>query len=279
MLNGQAMSQKPTSDVKHPPIRSYGRRWTKGLRNTRAEAMDRLLPLISIALPATPHPNLLPQGEKERSYSPSPPAGSTTPARVVDGRGEGGQIDPHSFFDAKVKEVWFEIGFGNGEHILHQAINNPEIGLIGCEPFMNGVAALCVGLDKNKVKNVRLWPDDARMLMGRIKPASLDRLFLLHPDPWPKTRHHKRRFIQTETLDEIARLLKPGAEFRMATDHAELATWLLEKTYFHPAFSWMATNANDWRTPPADWPETRYGQKGVKQGRPPVYFIFRRKPD
>lgn len=268
-------SQKPNSDVKksgakgvkHPPIRSYGRRRTKGLRNKRAEAMDEVLPKLQIVLPATPHPSLLPQGEKERS--PSPPAG--------EGWGEGAYIDPHSFFDTKVKEVWLEIGFGNGEHILHQAVKNPNIGLIGCEPFMNGVAALCVGIGEKKVDNIRLWADDARLLMERIKTGSLDRLFLLHPDPWPKTRHHKRRFIQKETLDEIARLLKPGAEFRMATDHADLATWLLEKTYVHPAFTWTATTANDWRIPPADWPETRYGQKGVKQGRPPVYFIFRRK--
>ena len=241
MLNGQAMSQKPTSDAKIP-IRTYGRRRTKGLRNTRADAMDEVLPRVQPKLP------------------------------------EGDALfDPASFFDTKVKEVWFEIGFGNGEHILHQAVNNPDVGLIGCEPFMNGVAALCVGIDEKKVMNIRIWPDDARMLMTRFKPGSLDRLFLLHPDPWPKTRHHKRRFVQTETLDEIARLLKPGAEFRMATDHPELATWLLDKTYAHPAFTWTANAADDWRTPPADWPETRYGQKGVKQGRPPVYFSFRRK--
>jgi tRNA (guanine-N7-)-methyltransferase len=244
------MSPKPTSDVKRH-IRSYGRRKTKGLRATRADAMDDVLPRVQLELP------------KE----PSPP-----------GRGQGeGLLNPHSFFDTKVKQVWFEIGFGNGEHILHQALNNPDVGLIGCEPFMNGVAALCVGISEKNIKNIRIWPEDARLLMERLKPKSLDRLFLLHPDPWPKNRHHKRRFIQTETLDEIARLLKPGAEFRMATDHPELATWLLEKTHFHPAFTWSATSAADWRTPPADWPETRYGQKGVKQGRPPVYFSFRRK--
>ena len=234
------MSQKPTSDAKIL-IRSFGRRRTKGLRATRAGAMDNVLPRVQISLP----------------------------------EGDEG-IDPRSFFDSKVKEVWLEIGFGNGEHILHQALNNPEVGIIGCEPFMNGVAALCVGLGEKDVKNVRLWPDDARLLMEKLKPGTFDRLFLLHPDPWPKTRHHKRRFVQKETLDQIAQLLKPKAEFRMATDHPELATWLLEKTYFHPAFKWSATSADDWRNPPADWPETRYGQKGVRQGRPPVYFSFRR---
>lgn len=229
-------------DNKHPLIRSYGRRWSKGLRPTRAEAMDTVLPRMQIALPEGDAP-----------------------------------VDPRSFFDTPVREVWFEIGFGNGEHVLHQALSNPEIGLIGCEPFMNGVAALCVGLGEKKVENVRIWPDDARLLMARFKPCSLDRLFLLHPDPWPKTRHHKRRFLQAETLNEIADLLKPGAEFRMATDHPQLAAWLLEKTYHHPDFVWMAKEAGDWRTPPADWPATRYREKGLRQGRPPVFFIFKRK--
>jgi tRNA (guanine-N7-)-methyltransferase len=223
-------------------IRSYGRRRTKGLRPTRVHAQEEVLPQVAITLPR-----------------------------------EGERVDPASFFSKEnpVKAIWFEIGFGNGEHLLQLAMNNPDIGFIGCEPFINGVAALCVGIRENNVKNIRIWPDDARMLMARLKDHSLDRLFLLHPDPWPKTRHHKRRFVQTETLDQIAKLLKPGAEFRMATDHPELAAWLLEKTYFHPAFTWLATCADDWRKPPADWPETRYGQKGLKQGRPPVYFRFR----
>lgn len=186
-------------------------------------------------------------------------------------------LDPRTFFAFPAEEIWFEVGFGNGEHLLYQALRHPDIGFIGCEPFMNGVSALCVGIKENNLKNIRIWPEDARLLMEALNPASLDRLFLLHPDPWPKMRHHKRRFIQTETLDEIARLLKPGAEFRMATDHTDLAAWLLEKTYGHPGFAWLATCAEDWRKPPDDWPETRYGQKGLGQGRPPVYFRFRRR--
>ncbi|MFH1159047.1 MAG: tRNA (guanine(46)-N(7))-methyltransferase TrmB [Pseudomonadota bacterium] len=229
--------------IKSIPIRTYGRRRAKGLRPTRASAMDGVLPQMKISLP---------EGD--------------------------GFIDPQSFFDFPAKEIWFEIGFGNGEHLLHQAMNNPDVGFIGCEPFINGVSALCVGIREKNLNNIRIWPDDARMLMDRIKPQSLDRLFLLHPDPWPKNRHHKRRFLQTETLDRLAQLLKPGAEFRLATDHPELAVWLLEKAYFHPAFAWCATCADDWRKPPPDWPETRYGQKGVEQGRPPVYFDFRRVP-
>ncbi|MBI3441280.1 MAG: tRNA (guanosine(46)-N7)-methyltransferase TrmB [Proteobacteria bacterium] len=235
------MSQKPTSGAKKPLIRSYGRRRTKGLRPIRTNAINNVLPSVNIVLP-------------DDSVS----------------------VDPQSLFDLSVKNVWFEIGFGNGEHLLHQAIRHPEIGFIGCEPFINGVSALCVGIRENNVSNIRIWPEDARILMERFKPQTLDRLFLLHPDPWPKSRHHKRRFVQTETLDEMARLLKPGAELRMATDHRDLAIWLLDKTCFHSAFKWLATSADDWRHPPDDWPETRYGQKGVKAGRPPVYFSFQR---
>lgn len=224
------------------PIRSYGRRRTKGLRATRAGAMEVVLPQVRLSLP---------DGE--------------------------GMLDPRSFFNTPVREVWFEIGFGNGEHLLHHAENNPDIGLIGCEPFMNGVSALCVGIQEKKLTNIRIWPDDARMVMDRLKPLSLDRLFLLHPDPWPKNRHHKRRFIQAEMLDQLAGLLKPGAEFRMVTDHADLASWLLDKTYFHPAFQWQAAGPENWRKAPVDCPKTRYGEKGLIQGRPPVYLNFCRK--
>ena len=228
--------------IKDIPVRTYGRRHAKKLRATRAGAMEAVLPQVKISLP------------------------------------EGEGIDPKSFFNFPVKEIWFEIGFGGGEHLLHQAINNPDIGFIGCEPFINGVSALCVGIGEKNIRNIRVWPDDARMLMERFAPQSLDRLFLLHPDPWPKTRHHKRRFLQTETLDQLAQLLKLGAEFRMATDHPELAVWLLEKMYFHSAFEWCAVSADDWRKPSMDCLETRYCQKGMAQGRPPVYFTFRRMP-
>lgn len=229
--------------IKSTSVRTYGRRHAKKLRAARAGAMEAILPQVKISLP---------EGK--------------------------GFVDPKSFFDFPVKEIWFEIGFGSGEHLLHQAVNNPDIGFIGCEPFINGVSALCVGIGEKNIQNIRVWPDDARMLMDRFAPQSLDRLFLLHPDPWPKTRHHKRRFLQTETLDQLAQLLKPGAEFRMATDHPELAVWLLEKMYFHSAFTWCAASSDDWRKSPSDCPETRYGQKGMAQGRPPVYFTFRRMP-
>lgn len=245
------MSPKPTSDAKKDiPIRSYGRRRGRGMKASGADALESVLPALSVMLPA----------------------------------GEEG-LDPSALFDFAVENVWLEIGFGKGEHLLHQAQENPGIGLIGCEPFVNGVAALCAGIAAQKLGNIRVWPDDARLLMARLRPQSLGRIFLLHPDPWPKTRHHKRRFLQTEILDQMARLLKPGGELRMATDHAALAAWLMEKAYFHPAFEWTARSAADWRMPPADGqqtrpaagPQTRYGQKGLKQGRPPVYLNFCRK--
>ncbi len=177
--------------------------------------------------------------------------------------------DPASLFPTS-KQLWLEIGFGNGEHLLRLAQENLDIGLIGCEPYINGVSALCRDIKETGMRNIRIWPDDARVFMARLTDASIDRLFLLHPDPWPKARHHKRRFLQTETLDEVARLLKPGAEFHMATDHEELAIWIEEKTAAHSAFTLLSKEAKA-------QPETRYGQKGVRQGRPSLTFIYTRK--
>jgi tRNA (guanine-N7-)-methyltransferase len=250
------MSQKPISDAKPHLIRSYGRRKSKGMRPARVSALDEILSRVSILPSACPRAGGDPVDVAART-GPLPSQGHEC-------------VEPRSFFNFPVKQVWLEIGFGNGEHLLQQALDNPDIGMIGCEPFINGVAALCVAIKANHVENIRIWPDDARLLMEKIKPESLDRLFLLHPDPWPKTRHHKRRFVQTETLDEFARLLKSGAEFRTATDHSDLAAWMLGKLNAHPAFRQNAAGMED-------GPETRYGQKGLKQGRPPVYLSFQRK--
>lgn len=231
------MSQKPNSADKKP-IRSFGRRKSKNLRPTRERSYAEILPQMQIVLPE----------------------GTT-------------KIDPSGFFSFQAKEIHFEIGFGNGEHLAAQALKHPEIGFIGCEPFMNGVAALCVTIKEENIQNIRLWPDDARLLMARLKDSSLDRLYLLHPDPWPKTRHHKRRFVQPETLDDIHRLLKNQGEFRTATDHSALAAWMLEKTYFHQGFDWTAREAQDWRAPPETL-QTRYQAKGLKAGRPPIFLNF-----
>ena len=234
------------------PLRSYGRRKGKTLRSARTSAIENVLPEVKILLPI---PLSRPAGE------------GITVSTSAEQEKKKDKLNPQSFFPFPVREVWFEIGFGNGEHLLHHALANPDIGMIGCEPFINGVAALCVQIGEQNVKNIRIWPDDARLLMAQMEDHSLDRLFLLHPDPWPKKRHHKRRFIQKESLDEIHRLLKPGAEFRMATDHPDLAAWMLEKTTAHPGFTQSAPSASD-------WPETRYQQKGLTAGRPPVYLSF-----
>jgi tRNA (guanine-N7-)-methyltransferase len=220
----------------------YGRRKGKKLRTRQQEAFDTLLPAMRIAV-----------SEADAA------------------------TNPENFFSKPVQQVWLEIGFGMGEHLVWHAAQNPDIGMIGCEPFLNGIASLCLQAQEQSLDNIRLWPEDARLFMRKLKPASIDRCFIINSDPWPKTRHHKRRFIQTETLDELARLLKPGAELRMATDHAGLAGWLVEKTYFHPAFEWTAKSAADWRTRPDDLPETKFQNKGLKAGRPTVFLNFRRK--
>jgi tRNA (guanine-N7-)-methyltransferase len=184
--------------------------------------------------------------------------------------------DPKSFFDFHVREVWFEVGFGSGEHLIHHALQNPDIGMVGCEPFINGVAALCKDIKAQGVKNIRIFNDDARLFMPNIIDGGFDRAFVLNSDPWPKKRHIKRRFIQKETLDEIHRLLKPGAEFRMSSDHPILAAWQLEQAYFHGGFEWLAKDAANWRERPADFPQTRYQHKGLTQGRPTVFLNFRK---
>lgn len=176
----------------------------------------------------------------------------------------------------QTKKIALEIGFGDGKHLLHQAMQNPDIGYIGCEPFINGVALLCADIKDHNIKNIRIWPDDARLLMAMLPDQCLDTCYLLNSDPWPKNRHSKRRFVQTETLDDIRRLLKPGALFRMSSDHPVLAAWQLEKTYLHGGFTWNATSAADWRNRPADFPETRYQQKGVVEGRDTVFLNFTR---
>ncbi len=182
-------------------------------------------------------------------------------------------IAPSSFFDdPQITEYWLEIGFGNGEHLAEQAKRHPHIGMIGCEPFINGVSKLLTTIEEEGIENIRIWPDDARVLMDALQKQSFQKCFVLHPDPWPKKRHHKRRFIQTETLGRFSELMLPNAELRMATDDAELANWMLEKTWRHPAFTWQAQTADDWRIRPDDWPETRYGQKQL--AGQPVYFRF-----
>lgn len=187
-------------------------------------------------------------------------------------------ISPSSLFDHPVDQVWLEIGFGGGEHLVAQALANPNVGLIGCEPFINGVAKLLAEVESKQLTNVRIHHNDARDVLERLEDASLDRVFLLFPDPWHKKRHHKRRFVSAETLDQLARIMKDGAEFRVATDIKNYSRWTLREVRDHGVFEWQAECADDWRVRPDDWPGTRYEAKAGREGRVPVYLTFRRKP-
>jgi tRNA (guanine-N7-)-methyltransferase len=174
-------------------------------------------------------------------------------------------------FPNNVREYWLEVGFGAGEHLYQLAGDNPDIGLIGAEPYEMGVAKLLTKLAAQTRANIRIYEGDGRDIIAALPDASLSRFFLLFPDPWPKTRHHKRRFLQMEMLDELARVMRPGAELRFATDDKSYLPYALERLMAHPAFEWSAQG-------PADWPPTRYEAKAIKG--PPSYLAWlRRRPD
>jgi tRNA (guanine-N7-)-methyltransferase len=187
-----------------------------------------------------------------------------------------GALDPAALFDAP-RAVWLEIGFGAGEHLAAQARMHSDVGIIGCEAYVNGVAKLLARVERESIANVRVLLGDARALLPRLSAASIGRVFLLFPDPWPKRRHWKRRFLQPETLDDLARTLAKGGELRVATDWGEYARWSLALLTAHPHFEWAAEAPADWRQRPGDWPETRYEQKARAAGRTPVYLTFQRK--
>jgi tRNA (guanine-N7-)-methyltransferase len=174
------------------------------------------------------------------------------------------------------RPVWLEIGFGGGEHLAAQARAHPEVGLIGCEPFVNGVAKILRVIARESIQNIRIWDDDATALLDRLPPASISRAYLLYPDPWPKRRHRKRRFISPENLAALARVMSHGAELRFATDIDDYAGWALARVLRSPAFRWTAERADDWRRPWPDWPGTRYEAKALGEQRSPVYLTFER---
>jgi len=182
-------------------------------------------------------------------------------------------IDLKNLFGSK--PVWIEIGFGGGEHLVHQAQMNPHVGIIGCEPYINGVAMLLGKLRRADVSNLRVFPGDARDLLDVLPPRSIAKAFLLYPDPWPKARHHRRRFVTPEHLVPLARVLAPGGEFRIATDIPDYVRQSLEQVPRH-GFAWQAMCATDWRQPWPDWVPTRYEQKALREGRMPHYLTFRR---
>lgn len=182
-------------------------------------------------------------------------------------------LDLKALFGAR--DIWLEIGFGGGEHMVHQAQANPEVGFIGCEPYINGVAMLLGKIRQAKTDNIRIHPGDARDLFDVLPDASLARAFLLYPDPWPKKRHHRRRFVTQDHLVPLAAKLKQGAIFRVATDIEDYVRQTLEEVP-RAGFEWLAETAEDWRTPWPDWISTRYEQKAHREGRAPHYLTFRK---
>lgn len=177
-------------------------------------------------------------------------------------------------FDGKDRPVWLEIGFGNGEHLAGLMRRHPDWRFIGAEPFINGMSAFLKDIENDPHENIRVWMDDALLLLPLLPEAYLDGIYVLNPDPWPKKRHHKRRIISQDNLTAFARVLKPGGALIMATDVDDLADWMVTQASLHPAFEWTAEHADDWRRTPPGWIHTRYEQKGATKGRRQTYLIF-----
>ena len=189
---------------------------------------------------------------------------------------ESAKVDPAALFEGRPEQIWLEIGFGGGEHLVAQAAAHPRVGLIGCEPYVAGVARALALIRAQDLGNVRLFTDDARLLMHALPDACLERIFVLFPDPWPKTRHHKRRIVNPGTAAEFARLLVPGGELRLATDDMGYARAMLLALRGRPELRWQARRPQDWRIRPADWPPTRYEEKALAAARACVYLRFLR---
>ena len=180
-------------------------------------------------------------------------------------------LDLKDVFDDR--DVWLEIGFGGGEHMVHQAALSPKVGIIGCEPYINGVAMLLGKIREASCDNIRIHPGDVRDLFDVLPDASIAKAFLLYPDPWPKKRHHRRRFVTGDYLEPLSRVLQKGAEFRVATDIADYVRQALEEVPKY-GFSWVAERPQDWRVAWPDWTRTRYEAKAVREGRMPHYLTF-----
>lgn len=188
------------------------------------------------------------------------------------------KIDPQDFFASDIKEVWLEIGFGAGEHTAWQAKQNPNIGFIACEPFLNGVASLLKRVSTDRLRNIRIFTDDALPLIRRFTEGKINRLFILFPDPWPKSRHKKRRIITTSNVTSFANIMADNGELRFSTDHLEYAKWTLLTMLKHEWFYWTAEKSSDWQNRPEDWPLTRYEYKAFKDNKKPIFLQFKRLP-
>jgi tRNA (guanine-N7-)-methyltransferase len=218
----------------------FGRRKGHKLRPHQADLIDNLLPRLALDI------------------------GTDTPS------------DLGTLFDPPVADVRLEIGFGGGEHLVAEAIAHPEQGLIGCEPYVNGMAKILTRIEAHNIANIRLLAGDAAELLAWVPEGSLARVDLIHPDPWPKRRHWKRRFVQPATVAAMARALRPGGEFRFVSDIDDYSAWTLSHLLRAPEFVWTAERADDWRAPWADYTMTRYGRKAEREGRRATYLVFRR---
>jgi tRNA (guanine-N7-)-methyltransferase len=217
-------------------LRLYGRRRGRALRLGQRQRRDLLLPQVRLDLPIAP-----------------------------------ARLDISALFPA-CSGLALEIGFGAGEHLAFQAVARPHWGFIGCEVFEPGIVRLLALIEERHLDRLRIFPDDARLLIAALAPACLDRVFILHPDPWPKERHKKRRIVSAETLDALALAMKPEAELRLATDDADYAEWIAARADVHPAFARVALAER-----PADWPATRYEEKALRAGRTAQLFLYRRR--
>lgn len=220
--------------------RLYGRSKGKALRRHQVELLEQLLPQLTLDFAA--------------------------PVQT-----------PADLFRTPVRDVWLEIGFGGGEHLIEAATKHPDVGFIGCEPFVNGMAKLLSRIDALGLTNVRLHQGDAGEVIDWLPGESLGRVFLLYPDPWPKRRHRKRRFVSAENLGSLARVMRGGAELRLATDIDDYAGWALARIRESADFSWSAESAESWLAPWDGWTRTRYEEKAVAAGRSPIYLTFVRK--
>jgi len=227
----------PVSQV----IRSYGRRKGKPLSARKERLIAKILPRLRLNLKKSPPPQL------------------------------------SDLFPVPVGQVCLEIGFGSGEHLLWQAERNPDTGFIGCEPFVNGMGSLLGAIEDRAVETIRVHDGDARDVLAWLSDSSVSRIFILFPDPWPKKRQQKRRFISDETASALARVLRPGGELRFASDDADYTAHALFHINKDGAFVWRAERASDWTTRAPDWPETRYERKALAEGRKPVYLRFERR--
>ena len=185
-----------------------------------------------------------------------------------------GNLSLQELFLHPDRPLWVEIGFGAGEHLLEQARRNPEVNFIGCEPYINGVATLLAGVKQHNLSNIRILEEDARLLLLKLPDNSIERLFILFPDPWRKNRHHKRRIIAPPSLPIFYAKLKQGGKLRIATDHYDYGVWILENMLLFRQLRWLATRHTDWENPPEGWVPTRYQAKALAQEREPLFLEY-----